>query len=92
MAAAAAARSATSGRAGVSAPDSRVAPFVAELAFVLLGAAVLLLGLAVIPAQVVPWIWASRTIEYHRGDIAFGALGLLLGLFAAAFVFLIQAR
>jgi hypothetical protein len=55
---------------------------------VALGALILLLGLAVLPAHAVPWFWASRTIEDRRGELMFGALGL----FAAAFFFLIEAR
>jgi len=53
--------------------------------FVSSGLAVLLLGLALIPARAVPWYWAARTLVDRRGELTFfGALGL----FAAAFLLL----
>lgn len=63
----------------------------ADVAFVFasLGAAVLLFGLALIPARAVPWYWAARALVDRRGDLALvGALGLV----SAAFFILFQAR
>lgn len=80
-------RSAVSSKGLAAVPKARRSASVAAFAFGLLGAGVVLLGLALVPAYAVPWYRASRTLEARRGELAlFGALGL----FAAAF-FLLQA-
>jgi len=69
---------------GLSKPGGSPSAF----AFFSLGVAVLLLGLALVPAHAVPWYWVSRALEDRRGELAlFGALG-----FGVAFFFLLQAR
>ena len=68
-----------------SAPETAASAAAVNLLFVFLGAAVLLLGLASIPARAVPWYWAARTLVDRRSELtSFGALG-----FFAAVVFLL---
>jgi len=70
---------------GLSKPETASAAAVAFL-FVSLGAAVLLLGLALIPARAVPWYWAARALVDRRGELAF--FGAYIPLLAAAFFLL----
>jgi len=45
---------------------------------VLVGAAVLLFGLAALPARAVPWSWALDAVENRREELAFLGLGALV--------------
>jgi len=70
---------------GLSKPETPASATAVAFLFVSSGLAVLLLGLALIPARAVPWYWAARTLVDRRGELTFfGALGL----FAAAFLLL----
>ena len=61
--------------------ESRVAG-VLPFALVLVGAALLLFGLAAIPAQAVPWSWAVHAIETRRQELAFLGIAALLSIIA----------
>lgn len=60
--------------------DTAAVPFVAAAAV----AALLILGLALVPAQVVPWYRVSIALEDHRGHLTMAAG---MGLIGAAVFF-----
>lgn len=52
------------------------------------GAALLLLGFALIPAHAIPWYRMSMVLDYHREQLAVvGVLGLLVSGILFALVF-----
>ena len=55
---------------------------VLPFALVLVGAALLLFGLAAVPAHAVPWSWAVYTIESRREELAFLGIAALLAIIA----------
>jgi hypothetical protein len=47
-----------------------------------MGLALLLLGLAAIPARVVPWAWALHALDDRREKLAFSGIAVLLAIAA----------
>ena len=62
-------------------PKSRAAR-VLPLALLLMGVAVLLFGLAAVPARTLPWPWAVRIINTRREELAFLGVAALLAIAA----------